>query len=48
MANREQRGNREKRKPKADKTKSVAVIAPFSSVEARAKANQGRTAKKGK
>ncbi len=42
MANREQRGNREKRKPKADKTKSVPATSPFSSVEAKAKADQGR------
>ena len=40
MANRQQRGNREKRKPKADKAKVVSVASPFSSIEAKAKADQ--------
>ena len=31
MANREQKGNREKRKPKAEKPKPGAKISPFSS-----------------
>jgi hypothetical protein len=30
MANREQRGNREKRKPKAEKPKSPVQAAPFA------------------
>jgi hypothetical protein len=30
MANREQRGNREKRKPKKDKPKPVPTTSPFS------------------
>ena len=48
MAHREQRSNREKRKPKKDKTKVVSMASPFSSVEAKAKADQSRTGKKGK
>jgi hypothetical protein len=35
MANREQRGNREKRKPKAEKPKSVVANLPFGSVQGR-------------
>ena len=46
MANREQRSNREKRKPKKDTTKVVSVVSPFSSVEAKAKADQSRSRKK--
>jgi hypothetical protein len=46
MANREQRSNREKRKPEKDKAKTVSVVSPFSSVEAKAKAES--TGKKGK
>jgi hypothetical protein len=46
MANRQQRGNREK--PKADKAKVVSVVSPFSSVEAKAKAEQSRPGKQGK
>jgi hypothetical protein len=46
MANREQKGNREKRKPKKVKTKVATMHSPSSSIEA-AKADQGR-AKKGK
>ncbi|HJZ42398.1 MAG TPA: hypothetical protein VJ233_01640 [Hyphomicrobiaceae bacterium] len=30
MANREQKGNREKRKPKAEKPKSTAQAVPFA------------------
>jgi hypothetical protein len=30
MANREQRGNREKRKPKAEKPKSPVQVSPFA------------------
>ena len=48
MAHREQRSNREKRKPKKDKTKVVSMASPFSSVEAKTKADQSRTGKKGK
>ena len=48
MAHREQRGNREKRKPKKEKTKAVSVASPFSSVEAKVKADQSRAGKKGK
>ena len=48
MAHREQRSNREKRKPKKDKTKVVPMASPFSSVEAKAKADRSRTEKKGK
>ena len=33
MANREQRGNREKRKPKADKSKPPVQAAPFTRVQ---------------
>ena len=40
MAHREQRSNREKRKPKKAKTKVVSMASPFSSVEAKAKADQ--------
>ena len=35
MAHREQRSNREKRKPKKDKMKAVSVASPFSSVKPR-------------
>ena len=31
MANREQKGNREKRKPKKEKAKAMPHISPFSS-----------------
>ncbi len=47
MANREQRGNREKRKPKKEKPKVATMHSPFSSVEAKAKADQSH-GKKGK
>ena len=40
MANREQKGNREKRKPKAATVKSTQVTSTFSSAEAKAKAGQ--------
>ena len=46
MAHREQRSNREKRKPKKDKKKVVSMASPFSSVEAKTKADQSRTGKK--
>jgi hypothetical protein len=32
MANREQRGNREKKKPKAEKAKLPAQVSPFARV----------------
>jgi hypothetical protein len=35
MANREQRGNREKRKPKAEKPKAAAAQSPFGQVQAK-------------
>lgn len=38
MANREQHGNREKKKPKKDKPKIEATHSPFSSAEAKEKA----------
>jgi hypothetical protein len=34
VANREQRGNREKRKPKADKSKPPVQASPFARVQA--------------
>jgi hypothetical protein len=37
MANREQRGNREKKKPKKEKPKVAATTSPFSSGTAAAK-----------
>ena len=40
MANRGQKGNREKRKPKAETVKSAPVTSTFSSAEAKAKAGQ--------
>ena len=40
MAKREQKSNREKRKPKADKVKTVAQASPFS-------AGPGMTERKG-
>ena len=46
MANREQRGNREKKKPKTKSPKGGPATSPFSSMEAKAKA--GSDAKKGK
>jgi len=48
MAHREQRSNREKRNPKKEKTKVVSMASPFSSVEAKAKADQSRTGKQEK
>ena len=45
MAHREQRSNREKRKPKKDRTKVDSMASPFSSVEAKAKADQSRSGK---
>jgi len=46
MANREQKGNREKRKPKAATVKSAPVTSTFSSAEAKAKAGQAGQGKK--
>jgi hypothetical protein len=49
MADRQQRGNREKRKPKADKkSASTASTSPFSSAVARQKADPGQSGKKGR
>jgi len=42
MANREQRGNREKKKPKKEKPKAAATISPFSSGTAAAKSTAGK------
>ena len=39
MANREQRGNREKKKPKKEKPKAAATTSPFSSGTATAKSS---------
>ena len=41
MANRERKGNREKRKPKAETVNSAPATSTFSSAEAKAKAGQG-------
>lgn len=41
MANREQRGNREKRKPKADKSKPPVQASPFARVQAAANPKSG-------
>jgi hypothetical protein len=46
MANREQKGNREKKKPKAAIVKSAPVTSSFSSAEVKAKAGQGGQGKK--
>jgi len=46
MANKEQKGNREKRKPKAETVKGAPVTSTFSSAEAKAKAGQGGQGKK--
>jgi len=49
MANRQQRSNREKRKPKAEKKNTAASsTSPFSSVVARQKADQDQLGKKGR
>lgn len=43
MANREQRGNREKKKPKADKPKVTAAQAsPFARTQAAPKSGTGK------
>ena len=47
MANREQRGNREKRKPKAEKPKSTAKASPFATTQALARV-KGGAGKKGR
>ena len=41
MANREQRGNREKRKPKADKAKPPVQASPFARAQAAANPKGG-------
>jgi len=47
VANREQKGNREKRKPKAEKPKPGAKASPFSSTPALG-GGKGGSAKKGR
>ena len=48
MANREQRGNREKRKPKANKPKpSSAQVAPFAQAAGVSWTNESGTKKSG-
>jgi hypothetical protein len=42
MANREQWGNREKKKPKKEKPKAAAPISPFSSGVAASKSTAGK------
>jgi hypothetical protein len=49
VANREQRGNREKRKPKAEKPKSPVQASPFARPQAiAAPKGNGNTGKKGR
>ncbi len=48
MANREQRGNREKRKPKVEKPKPSAAQAPVLSSMQRGKNAKGGWGKKGR
>jgi hypothetical protein len=47
MANREQRGNREKRKPKAEKPKSPVQASPFARPQAIG-TSKGNAGKKGR
>jgi hypothetical protein len=47
MANREQRGNREKRKPKAEKPKSPVQASPFARPQAIG-TSKGTAGKKGR
>jgi hypothetical protein len=47
MANREQRSNREKRKPKADKAKPSVPASPFARPQVAANAKSG-SGKKGR
>ncbi len=47
MANREQKGNREKRKPKAEKPKSPAQAAPFARPQSMG-GSKGNPGKKGR
>ena len=46
MANREQRGNREKRKPKAEKPKGAAQASPFGRIAASGPAKVGADKKR--
>ena len=48
MANREQRGNREKRKPKAEKPKAPVQISSFTARPQVASNPKGGTGKKGR
>jgi len=48
VANREQRSNREKKKPKAEKGKPGAKVSPFSSTPALGSAKAGAGNKKGR
>ena len=47
MANREQSGNREKRKPKAEKPKSAGKPSPFASTPAAERSGKGGRAEAG-
>jgi len=47
VANREQKGNREKRKPKAEKPKSTAQVVPFARGQGMSNV-KGGTGKKGR
>lgn len=47
MANREQKGNREKRKPKADKVKAPAQVSPFTRAQG-VSSPKGSAGKKGR
>jgi hypothetical protein len=47
VANREQRGNREKKKPKAEKPKSTAQAVPFARGQGMSNV-KGSTGKKGR
>jgi hypothetical protein len=47
MANREQRGNREKRKPKANKPKPSGQVAPFAQAGGMSQPKEAGTKKSG-
>ncbi len=47
MANREQKGNREKRKPKAEKPKGPTQVSPFARTQAMS-SPKGTAGKKGR
>ena len=48
MANREQRSSREKRKPKAEKSKTPAQASPFARVQGVGSPKPGGAGKKGR